>query len=53
MDYTKIYDDYRVRLWVDLTKTARKQQVWDVCRVAAIFCLLYDDGRWRAATNSK
>nr|CAB3230219.1 tetratricopeptide repeat protein 40 [Phallusia mammillata] len=40
-------DRERVRLWVDLVKTARQQQVWDVCRVAAIFCLLYDDGRWK------
>ena len=37
----------RARLWGDLAKTARKQEVWDVCRVAARFCLLYDDGRWK------
>lgn len=36
----------RVRIWADLAKTARKQQVWDVARVAARFCLLYDDNRW-------
>ena len=37
---------FRVRIWADLAKTARKQQVWDVARVAARFCLLYDDNRW-------
>ncbi len=37
----------RAQLWADLAKTARKQEVWDVCRVAARFCLLYDDGRWK------
>ncbi|XP_077992013.1 cilia- and flagella-associated protein 46-like isoform X2 [Glandiceps talaboti] len=36
----------RARLWADLAKTARKQQVWDVCRVASRYCLLYDDNRW-------
>lgn len=40
------YDFIRVRLWSDLAKLARKQEVWDVARVAATFCLLYDDGRW-------
>lgn len=40
-------DRERARLWGDLAKTARKQEVWDVCRVAARFCLLYDDGRWK------
>ncbi|EDV20853.1 uncharacterized protein TRIADDRAFT_60791 [Trichoplax adhaerens] len=37
---------YGVRLWSDLAKLARKQEVWDVARVASTFCLLYDDGRW-------
>ncbi|CAD5115467.1 DgyrCDS4439 [Dimorphilus gyrociliatus] len=36
----------RAKLWADLAKTARKQEVWDVCRVACRFCLLYDDGRF-------
>ncbi|XP_062591392.1 cilia- and flagella-associated protein 46-like [Saccostrea cucullata] len=40
-------DRERARLWGDLAKTARKQEVWDVCRVAARFCLLYDDERWK------
>ena len=35
-----------MRLWADLVKTARKQHVWDVVRVASKFCLLYDDNRW-------
>ncbi len=42
--------DFRACLWVDLAKTARKQEVWDVCRVAARFALLYDDGRWKNTT---
>ncbi|XP_069467509.1 cilia- and flagella-associated protein 46 isoform X2 [Ambystoma mexicanum] len=37
----------RVRLWASLAKVARKQEVWDVCRAACRFCLLYDDGRWK------
>ncbi|XP_064631435.1 cilia- and flagella-associated protein 46-like isoform X3 [Lineus longissimus] len=40
-------DRERAQLWADLAKTARKQEVWDVCRVASRFCLLYDDGRWK------
>lgn len=39
-------DRERARLWADLAKVARKQEVWDVCRVAARFSLLYDDNRW-------
>ncbi|XP_069140158.1 cilia- and flagella-associated protein 46-like isoform X2 [Argopecten irradians] len=46
-------DRERSRLWGDLAKTARKQQVWDVCRVAARFCLLYDDGRWKNVLPEK
>ncbi|XP_041803927.1 cilia- and flagella-associated protein 46 [Chelmon rostratus] len=37
----------RVKLWATLVKAARKQEVWDVCRAACRFCLLYDDGRWK------
>ncbi|XP_008297596.1 tetratricopeptide repeat protein 40 [Stegastes partitus] len=40
-------DTERVKLWALLAKTARKQEVWDVCRAACRFCLLYDDGRWK------
>ncbi|XP_030603277.1 cilia- and flagella-associated protein 46 isoform X2 [Archocentrus centrarchus] len=36
-----------VRLWATLAKTARKHEVWGVCRAACRFCLLYDDGRWQ------
>ncbi|XP_043912815.1 cilia- and flagella-associated protein 46 [Protopterus annectens] len=42
-------DRERMRLWADLAKVARKQEVWDVCRAACRFCLLYDDGRWTAS----
>ncbi|XP_068112949.1 cilia- and flagella-associated protein 46 isoform X2 [Hyperolius riggenbachi] len=43
-------DVERVKLWADLAKVARKQEVWDVCRTACRFCLLYDDGRWSTYT---
>ncbi|XP_028917550.1 cilia- and flagella-associated protein 46 isoform X3 [Ornithorhynchus anatinus] len=33
----------RIQIWADLAKVARKQGVWDVCRTASRFCLLYDD----------
>lgn len=38
-------DDYkeRLKLWLDLCRISRKQQLWDICRVSARFCLLYDD----------
>ncbi|XP_063723597.1 cilia- and flagella-associated protein 46-like isoform X4 [Symsagittifera roscoffensis] len=42
-------DRIRVRLWADLARTARKQGVWDICRVACRFCMLYDDNRWQVA----
>ncbi|XP_044070722.1 cilia- and flagella-associated protein 46 isoform X2 [Siniperca chuatsi] len=43
----------RVKLWTALVKTARKQEVWDVCRAACRFCLLYDDGRWKISKTDK
>ncbi|XP_055502612.1 cilia- and flagella-associated protein 46 isoform X1 [Leucoraja erinacea] len=43
----EVNDKLRVGLWTDLVKVARKQEVWDVCRVASEYCLLYDDGRWK------
>ncbi|XP_074502975.1 cilia- and flagella-associated protein 46 isoform X2 [Sebastes fasciatus] len=43
----------RVKLWATLVKTARKQEVWDVCRAACRFCLLYDDGRWKIHKTDK
>ncbi|XP_052771669.1 cilia- and flagella-associated protein 46-like isoform X4 [Mya arenaria] len=46
-------DRERAALWGDLAKTARKQEVWDVCRVAARFCLLYDDSRWKIEVVEK
>lgn len=48
-----IFFNYRVCIWADLTKTARKQQIWDVARVAARFCLLYDDERWSLKRETK
>nr|XP_046258124.1 cilia- and flagella-associated protein 46 isoform X1 [Scatophagus argus] len=43
----------RVKLWATLVKTARKHEVWDVCRAACRFCLLYDDGRWMMCKTDK
>uniref|UniRef100_A0A8D0KYF1 Cilia and flagella associated protein 46 n=1 Tax=Strix occidentalis caurina TaxID=311401 RepID=A0A8D0KYF1_STROC len=40
-------DRERIILWADLAKVARKQEVWDVCRTACRFCLLYDDTLFR------
>ncbi|XP_046691474.1 cilia- and flagella-associated protein 46 isoform X1 [Silurus meridionalis] len=40
-------DRERIRLWASLVKAARKQVLWDVCRAACRFCLLYDDKRWK------
>lgn len=33
----------RIKLWADLVKVARKQNVWDVTRIAGRFCLLYEE----------
>ncbi|XP_028983141.1 cilia- and flagella-associated protein 46 isoform X3 [Betta splendens] len=43
----------RVKLWATLAKKARKEEVWDVCRAASRFCLLYDDGRWKMSVNDE
>ncbi|XP_037997464.1 cilia- and flagella-associated protein 46 [Motacilla alba alba] len=43
----------RIILWADLAKVARKQEVWDVCRAACRFCLLYDDILFGEATKHK
>ncbi|XP_040906348.1 cilia- and flagella-associated protein 46 [Toxotes jaculatrix] len=43
----------RMKLWATLVKTARKHKVWDVCRAACRFCLLYDDGRWKISKSDK
>ncbi|XP_064320516.1 cilia- and flagella-associated protein 46 isoform X4 [Phalacrocorax carbo] len=46
-------DRERIILWADLAKVARKQEVWDVCRAACRFCLLYDDTLFRKVTKPK
>ncbi|XP_075891746.1 cilia- and flagella-associated protein 46 isoform X3 [Nelusetta ayraudi] len=43
----------RLRLWVTLAKTARKQEVWDVCRAACRFCLPFDDKRPKSSKTNK
>lgn len=42
---------FRLKLWATLVKLARKQEVWDVCRAACRFCLLYDDGRLKMSKS--
>nr|XP_055025478.1 cilia- and flagella-associated protein 46 isoform X3 [Misgurnus anguillicaudatus] len=44
-------DRERVKLWALLAKTAWKYEVYDVCRAACRFCLLYDDGRWKNSND--
>ncbi|NXX47739.1 CFA46 protein, partial [Tricholaema leucomelas] len=41
----------RVKLWADLAKAARKGEVWDVCRAACRFCLLYEETLFRKVSN--
>ncbi|XP_047559332.1 cilia- and flagella-associated protein 46 isoform X1 [Lutra lutra] len=36
-------DKERIQIWAELAKVSRKQGVWDVCRAASRFCLLYDN----------
>ncbi|XP_054839221.1 cilia- and flagella-associated protein 46 [Eublepharis macularius] len=46
-------DKERIKLWSEIAKTARKQSVWDVCRAACRFCLLYDDSQMKKETKPK
>ncbi|XP_009877634.1 PREDICTED: tetratricopeptide repeat protein 40, partial [Apaloderma vittatum] len=46
-------DRERIIHWADLAKVARKQEVWDVCRAACRFCLLYGDTLFRKVTEPK
>ncbi|XP_035752429.1 cilia- and flagella-associated protein 46 [Egretta garzetta] len=46
-------DRERIILWADLAKVARKEEVWDVCRAACRFCLLYDDTLFRKVAKPK
>ncbi|XP_064922681.1 cilia- and flagella-associated protein 46 isoform X3 [Columba livia] len=43
----------RVILWADLARAARAHGVWDVCRAACRFCLLYDDAWFRKAKKPR
>ncbi|CAF5088552.1 unnamed protein product, partial [Rotaria magnacalcarata] len=43
--------DKRLKLWADLTMIARRQEIWDICRSAARFCLLYDNEERRSLFN--
>ncbi|XP_058400316.1 cilia- and flagella-associated protein 46 [Diceros bicornis minor] len=52
-------DKERIQIWAELAKVARKQGVWDVCRAASRFCLLYDNvkvkkpARWKRGKKKK
>ncbi|XP_074194762.1 LOW QUALITY PROTEIN: cilia- and flagella-associated protein 46 [Rhinolophus sinicus] len=43
----------RIQIWAELTKVARKQGVWDVCRTASRFCLLYDSVNTKKPSKMK
>ena len=45
---TTLSEDFkeRLKLWYDLCHIARKQQIWDICRVSARFCLLFDNDQY-------
>lgn len=40
-------------IWTELAKVAWKQDVWDVCRTATRFCLLYDNAKAKRSTKLK
>ncbi|KAM7074050.1 cilia- and flagella-associated protein 46 isoform 1-T1 [Molossus nigricans] len=46
-------DKERVQIWAELAKVARKQGVWDVCRTASRFCLLYDSVKVKKLSRGK
>ncbi|KAM5140139.1 cilia- and flagella-associated protein 46 [Callospermophilus lateralis] len=46
-------DQERIQIWAELAKVARKQEVWDVCRTASRFCLLYDSIKAKKSPRQK
>nr|XP_058154071.1 cilia- and flagella-associated protein 46 isoform X2 [Dasypus novemcinctus] len=46
-------DKERIQIWAELAKVARKQGVWDVCRTASRFCLLYDSAKVKKPSKGK
>lgn len=44
--YNAVLVLYSAQLWIDLALMARREELWDVCRLACRFALAYDDGRW-------
>uniref|UniRef100_A0A8C9QSK3 Cilia and flagella associated protein 46 n=1 Tax=Spermophilus dauricus TaxID=99837 RepID=A0A8C9QSK3_SPEDA len=46
-------DQERIQIWAELAKVARKQEVWDVCRTASRFCLLYDNIKAKKSPRQK
>ncbi|GAB1292843.1 Cilia and flagella-associated protein 46 [Apodemus speciosus] len=43
----------RIVIWAELAKVAWQQDVWDVCRTATRFCLLYDNVKTKRSTKIK
>lgn len=43
----------RIVIWAELAKVAWQQDVWDVCRTATRFCLLYDSVKTKRSTKIK
>uniref|UniRef100_A0A671E512 Cilia and flagella associated protein 46 n=1 Tax=Rhinolophus ferrumequinum TaxID=59479 RepID=A0A671E512_RHIFE len=46
-------DKERIQIWAELAKVAWKQGVWDVCRAASRFCLLYDSVKTKKPSRMK
>ncbi|XP_030896916.1 cilia- and flagella-associated protein 46-like, partial [Leptonychotes weddellii] len=46
-------DKERIQIWAELAKVARRQGVWDVCRAASRFCLLYDNVKVKKLVRPK
>ncbi|XP_052029594.1 cilia- and flagella-associated protein 46 [Apodemus sylvaticus] len=46
-------DKERIVIWAELAKVAWQQDVWDVCRTATRFCLLYDSVKTKRVTKLK
>ncbi|EDL17863.1 mCG128871, isoform CRA_b [Mus musculus] len=46
-------DKDRIVIWAELAKVAWQQDVWDVCRTASRFCLLYDNVKAKRSTKLK
>ena len=42
-----MYHFFRCWLWSELSTISRKTGLWDICHLSSLYCLLYDDQRWK------